>query len=287
MDTRTTRSGFRVPHVRSMVSRCGSALRGLFGLPPEATIVARELRRIGRLSNPREVYEARFGLLARLAHAWGFEVYNMDCAWQEDAGFWSVWKEFSGGQSQRADRKFVVWTLARHASRLPGDTAECGVYEGASSHLICAAYEGRADHRHHVFDSFEGLSEPGPEDDPASSLAPRWRPGDLRAPLETVRANLSRFGFVDYYRGWIPERFHEVADRRFSLVHIDVDLYQPTRDSLEFFYPRLVPGGILLCDDYGSRQCVGAKRAFDDFVASRPERSVIHLPTIQGLIIKV
>jgi hypothetical protein len=269
-----------------MLGRCGSILRGLFGLPPEATGAMRELRRIGRLSNPRDVYEARFILLTRLAQSWGFEVYNMDCAWQEDAEFWSVWKSFPGSQAHRADRKFVVWTLARHASRLPGDTAECGVLEGASSHLICSAYEGRTGHRHHVFDSFEGLSEPRPEDAPTSPMVPRWRRGDLSVPLEAVRRNLSRFAFIDYHAGWIPERFHAVAERRFSFVHIDVDLYQPTKDSLEFFYSRLVPGGILLCDDYGSRQCVGARRAFDEFVASSPERSVIHLPTIQGMIVK-
>jgi predicted O-methyltransferase YrrM len=66
-------------------------------------------------------------------------------------------------------------------------------------------------------------------------------------------------------RGWIPERFDIVSDKTFSIVHIDVDLYQPTRDALEFFYPRLNPGGLMICDDYGSVACPGAKKAVDDF----------------------
>lgn len=286
MAASTDRTGFQDRVLRPALQRCAHALRRLAGLPPGAARLIGELRRIGRLGEPRKVYEARFALLSRLARTWGFEVYNQDCAWQEDAAFWSVWRSYRGWRGQRADRKFVVWTLARHASRLPGDSVECGVFEGASSHLICAAYEDRAGHRHHVFDSFEGLSEPGAEDDPGSAFVPRWQRGHLQAPLQVVRENLSRFPFVEYYPGWIPERFDAVAGRSFSFVHIDVDLYQPTKDSLEFFYPRLVPGGILLCDDYGSRQCPGAKRAFDEFIASRPERTVVHLPTIQGLIVK-
>jgi O-methyltransferase len=91
---------------------------------------------------------------------------------------------------------------------------------------------------------------------------------------------------VYYHRGWIPERFDEVKDLQFAFVHVDVDLHEPTRDSLVYFYERLVPGGILLCDDYGSAACPGAKQAFDELIADKPERSVIHLPTGQGFIVK-
>ena len=50
---------------------------------------------------------------------------------------------------------------------------------------------------------------------------------------------------------------------KFSFVHIDVDLYQPTLDCLEFFFPKLVSGGIIVCDDYNSSQFPGAKNAWD------------------------
>ena len=149
----------------------------------------------------------------------------------------------------------------------------------------CGSRAGRA-RRHHIFDSFEGLSEPSGPDRPSDARAWAWQRGDLSVPIETVRQNLRRFDFVAYHRGWIPERFHEVAERRFCFVHVDVDLYQPTRDSIEFFYERLVPGGVLLCDDYGFTTCPGARRAFDEFVADKPERSVVHLTTGQGLIVK-
>jgi hypothetical protein len=88
-----------------------------------------------------------------------------------------------------------------------------------------------------------------------------------------------------FYPGWIPERFNEAAACRFCFVHIDVDLYQPTRDSLEFFYPRMSPGGMIVCDDYGYVNCPGAKQACDELAADWPERW-LHLPTGQGLLIK-
>lgn len=291
MDARADTAPNRTPRsvlarLRALPARCRSALMAAAGFPPETTELFRGLRRIARLTRPREIYEARFALLSTLSRAWGFETYNTDCAWLEDPAFWTAWRKYPGWQGQRADRKFVVWTLARHASRLDGDTVECGVFEGASSHLICTALQHRGGHRHHVFDSFAGLSEPGPADAPISAQVPAWRAGDLAAPLETVRANLREFPGVVYHPGWIPDRFHEVADRRFSFVHIDVDLHQPTRDALEFFYPRLVRGGMLVCDDYGSLQCAGARRACDEFMATCPERTMIHLPTFQGLVVK-
>ena len=86
-------------------------------------------------------------------------------------------------------------------------------------------------------------------------------------------------------RGLIPSRFPELDERSFSFVHIDVDLYQPTFDSIAFFYPRMIQGGLILCDDYGFTSCPGAKKAIDEFMADKPE-CVVQLPTGQALILK-
>ncbi len=73
--------------------------------------------------------------------------------------------------------------------------------------------------------------------------------------------------------------------KRFAFVHIDVDLHEPTMDSVEFFYPRLAPGGILLCDDYAIGTCVGATEAIDDFFDDKPEK-MIALDAGGGFMIK-
>lgn len=113
-----------------------------------------------------------------------------------------------------------------------------------------------------------------------------WAQGDFAASQEAVAQNLSDFPHVRFHKGWIPTRFHEVEDRSFAFVHVDVDLYQPTHDALSFFYPRLVAGGVLVCDDYGFLTCPGATRAFDELAATWPEAVVTHLPTGQGLLVK-
>jgi hypothetical protein len=221
-----------------------------------------------------------------LARRWGFQLYNRDVMWLDEAAFWDTWKQFEPGKTERPDRKFVVWSFAKSVAHLEGDTAECGVYMGASSYLMCHAMAGGPKRTHFVFDSFEGLSEPDAEDTPFTETAKRWKKGDLSVSEEDVRRNLAQFDNIEYLKGWIPDRFPEVADRRFVFVHIDVDLYQPTYDSIAFFFDKLVPGGVLLCDDYGSHWCAGARKAFDEFLADRGEPPVVHLPTIQGFIIK-
>ena len=65
-----------------------------------------------------------------------------------------------------------------------------------------------------------------------------------------------------------------MLDQASHAVHVDVDLYQPTRDSIDFFYPRLNPGGLFVCDDYGFTTCPGATKAIDDFMADKPETIV-------------
>ena len=174
------------------------------------------------------------------------------------------------------DRKYLLREILKLCGGVPGDTAECGVYEGAGSYLIAhhAAGFGRL---HHLFDSFEGLSEPEGLD------GTYWKRGAMCVPEERVRERLRDLDNVRFWQGWIPERFYEVADRQFSFLHVDVDLYQPTLDSVAFFYPRMSRGGLMLFDDYGFATCPGARRAIDEFFAGKGE-PIIDLPTGQAFV---
>lgn len=199
-------------------------------------------------------------------------------AWWQDEDFNAYLKKFNEIDGNNADRRYMVSQLLRLTRGVSGDTAEVGVFEGAMSWLIL---EANGPHRqHHIFDSFEGLSAPGRND------GAHWVKGALACGEDTVHGNLSRFeGSFKTYKGWVPERFHEVEACRFSLVHIDVDLYQPTLDSFEFFYPRMNPGGIIVCDDYNFTSCPGATQAVDDYLANRPEK-MLGLCAGGGFLIK-
>ncbi len=197
----------------------------------------------------------------------------------EDDNFLRYYESFEGTENYRSlDRKYTLDQLMKLVASVEGDTAECGAFRGASSYLICRRMAGSGK-KHHVFDSFEGLSDPQPED------GAYWKGGDLSSSEIIIRDNLKDFDNVVYHKGWIPQKFYEVEDSKFSFVHLDVDLYQPTIDSLEFFYERMGSGGIILCDDYGFATCPGAKKAMDSFFADKSE-GIVRLPTGQGFVVK-
>jgi hypothetical protein len=182
------------------------------------------------------------------------------------------------GNWHSLDRKYTLYQLARLTAPLTGDIAECGVFKGVSALLMCRALQGTGAVAH-LFDSFEGLSDPGPQD------GSHWSRGDRNASEQEVIDMLSGIAGYRLYRGWIPDRFAEIGHLTFRLVRIDVDLYQPTLDSIAFFYERITPGGFLLLDDYGFTSCPGAKQAADEFFADKPER-IAMLSTGQALAIK-
>jgi O-methyltransferase len=226
----------------------------------------------------------RFFLLQKVGR-WLVPQYRFNwpqLAWWNDEWFNAYLERFDELTSNNADRHWVLAQLMRLVVEVPGDTAECGVFKGASSYLICAANRKARDRKvHHAFDSFAGLSEPSEKD------GSFWERGDLACSLDVVRSNLAEFDedAVSFHQGWIPDRFADVSDQRFSFVHIDVDLYEPTRDSLAFFYPRMQARGIILCDDYGFTTCLGATAAFDEYLLDKPE-PMIMLPCGGGFLIK-
>jgi O-methyltransferase len=214
----------------------------------------------------------------------GYQLYKRTHAWIHDPDFLRVWQAYAEGDAHVRDRRFSLYQLARSVAGLSGDTVECGVWRGAGSYLICKATEGQG-RIHHVFDSFEGLSSPTAQDSSTDTAGHLWKNGEFATPLSVVQSNLSAFD-VKYYQGWIPDRFAEVADKKFSFVHLNVNLEEPTRASLEFFYDRIVRGGMLVCHDYGFIDTPGARHAFDEFIADKPEQHVVHLTSGQGIVVK-
>jgi len=143
----------------------------------------------------------------------------------------------------RRQRHYTLHYLLRN-TRIAGDVCELGCWRGLSAFQI--ATNLRSFKRESVFHIFDSLRDflnirpwiyPGLKEDVAA------RRKQFACSLEEVRENLKEFFFIQYHKGWIPQRFDEVKDRKFSFVHVDVDLYQPIRDSFHFFYPRMLKGG--------------------------------------------
>lgn len=170
---------------------------------------------------------------------------------------------------------FTLYSLARAQSGFDADMAEVGVYQGCSAKIISTA----SGHRPlHLFDTFAGLP------DPQTGEHDRMRAGHYAASLESVRTFLSAEPGISYYPGLFPDTAAPAADRRFSFVHLDVDLKSSTLACLAFFYPRLVPGGVLLTHDYSYLD--GVREAFAEFFSTRREQP-IELPTSQAMLVKM
>jgi O-methyltransferase len=201
--------------------------------------------------------------------------------WWDEPAFNEYLVRFSEMNGMNTDRRWMLYQLTRLVRNVPGDTAECGVFNGAGSYIICKVTQDDGLHHrmHHIFDSFEGLSKPSEFD------GKHWREGDLSCLLKIVTENLSDFNNISIHKGWIPQRFSDVERKNFCFVHIDVDLYQPTLDSIEFFYPRTNKGGLILCDDYGFTSCPGATKAMNEFLQDKIEK-VISLSGGGGFFIK-
>ena len=154
------------------------------------------------------------------------------------------------------------------------DFVECGCWKGHSSYIISKLIKNNKKKiNFHIFDSFEGLSNSTTEDD----IYHRKKNKD-KAKIQSYfksdqffveKKVLKEFNFVKTYKGWIPERFKDLKVNKFSFVHLDVDLYQPTIESLKFFYPKLAKGGIIICDDFNVTGFPGATKAWNEYFKNK------------------
>lgn len=169
---------------------------------------------------------------------------------------------------------YLVMSLARSMTQVPGKFAEVGVYQGVTAKLIASV---KGDRELHLFDTFEGLPPGGDKDDGVHRVS------QYACSLESVQNYLAGFEQVYFHKGLFPDSARDVEESQYAFVHFDVDLYEGTLACLEYFYPRMVPGGVMLTHDYGL--LAGVRRAFQEFMADKPE-PIIEQPTTQALIFK-
>jgi O-methyltransferase len=151
---------------------------------------------------------------------------------------------------------------------VPGDLLEAGVWRGGMTIFMRGVLQtlGQTDRTVWVADSFEGLP---PLDHADERNASWWREGDMAVSLETVRENFRRYGLLDdrvqFLKGFFSATLPTAPIEKLAILRMDADLYQSTADVLEHLYPRLSPGGYLICDDYlNLHDC---KRAVDEYRA--------------------
>ena len=165
-----------------------------------------------------------------------------------------------------------------------GDIAEVGVYRGNTAKLF---HYFSPERTLHLFDTFQGFTERSVAVEKSKTHFQISKEQFADTSLELVKKNInSQNKNINYYTGYFPDTVtKKCKESVFAFVHLDADLYEPIFEGLEFFYPRLSKGGVIIVHDYNA--WVGARNAVEDFFMDKDE-CVIPMPDKSGsaLIIK-
>jgi O-methyltransferase len=163
----------------------------------------------------------------------------------------------------------IILDLAKSVLDLDGNLAECGVYRGGTL-IPLGLYLAQTNVKKQLygFDSFEGFG------DLAEQAYLQTYGACTDTSYETVHEKISRLHLseqVILIRGFFNDTLGAFRDRRFCFVHLDCDLYESYKVCLNFFYDRMVSGGIILLDEYNDPPCPGCNHAVDEFLLDKPE----------------
>jgi tetratricopeptide (TPR) repeat protein len=157
--------------------------------------------------------------------------------------------------------------LLQNSLLLPGDLIECGVYKGGATTEFARVIEGTGKVIH-ACDTYEGMPEPSEHDNyhrkghfgdtSLVSCATRWEVAGVRDRIVP-------------HKGLFQETFPSMSENRYCFALLDSDFYVSQMQALEHVYPRMSPGGWVVVDDYGWKDCDGCKVALDEFLADKPE----------------
>jgi O-methyltransferase len=238
------------------------------------TLVKRTLRTVGYdiFSVPKSAQETRSGYAYSL-----IQPQATLSPWLADADFMRAHATVQDHTLVDIYRLFELWSLVGETAKIGGDIVEIGVWRGGSGCLMA--------HREQLLggngivnlcDTFQGVVKAGKEDT-------GYRGGEHKDTGTSYVDRLkSDFGLKNTKTlvGIFPdETAAQLASQRVRLLHIDVDVYQSAKDSVEFLWDRMPSGAVIVFDDYGFVGCEGVTRYVDELKASK---EVIYLHNLNG-----
>jgi hypothetical protein len=180
------------------------------------------------------------------------------------------------------ERLIALINATRYISRnqIEGDFVECGVWRGGSMMAVAYSLEKLAerDRDLYLFDTFEGMPPPTNQDVTYSNiealtLLNESRKDDSKSiwcysSLDEVKTNIESTKYnpqkIHLIKGKVEETIPNCIPEKIALLRLDTDWYESTRHELEYLFPRLVSGGVLIIDDYGHWK--GCQKATDEYI---------------------
>jgi len=231
---------------------------------------------------------------------WGDRLLTIDksAGFMDDPKFSAAYQAIRGSHIYDAydSPHTVAWRLhtlawaVRQALPLPGDFVECGVFKGDFAWVVMQMTDFTSQKRSfYLYDTFAGFSPKY-----SSSEDYEGNPGFLDFAhkaysvdglYESVRDRFAPMANVKVVRGVVPDVFAEAVPERIAFLHIDLNSPAAEVGALNVLFDRVVPGGVIVFDDYGWYQFRKQKIAEDAFMRERGYE-IMELPTGQGLMIK-
>jgi len=182
-------------------------------------------------------------------------------------------------------RVYIICWFANHVKNLEGDFVECGVNTGAYSRAIIDYIDFKSlDKKFYLFDTFEGLADELVTEEEKKAGIGLYMGNHYKNVYQQVLSTFSAFN-VDVIKGVVPASLKEYTGNNICFLSIDMNVVLPEIEAAEFFWDKLVTGGVIVLDDYGFPQHINQKIAFDEF-AKKYNQQILSLPTGQGIIIK-
>lgn len=185
-------------------------------------------------------------------------------------------------------RHWIVSYSVRHAIEFADGNdpnfVECGVGDGVTAFFalreISSQEKVNSKFTIHLYDSWDAMRKERLFESEFSSVG-----GYANLNINTTKKNLAEFNErIIYHQGYIPESFSILPESPNSIIYLSIDLNSAnaTLSTLNFFFPRLVRGGVILFDDYGALGHSETKKLVDIFFSDKPG-TLMKLPTGQAI----
>jgi O-methyltransferase len=187
--------------------------------------------------------------------------------WVDDDEFSATFEKIKQNSLVDIYRAYELWSLVQETSHLAGDILEVGVWRGGTGCLMAKrAKQLQPAATVFLCDTFKGVVKAGGQDS-------RYRGGEhADTSMDTVRQLTTNMEVanVELLGGIFPDETGDrIKNRRFSLCHIDVDVYESAKHVAEWVWPRLASGGVIVYDDYGFSACEGVTNLVNEHLQGR------------------
>lgn len=204
--------------------------------------------------------------------------WNRNFSFMSDEPFMAVMRKNATSNIEMTIiwRTYILCHFARLARGLPGDFVEVGAYKGNTANVIADRIDMAASGKqYYLYDAFEhkesDLHHAMPEHGPQL--------------YEQVKERFAGYPFVKVIRGYVPESFEQGFPEKIAFAHVDLNQAPAEVEALKRIVPNMVPGAVLVLDDYGWWS-YGSQKAAEDPLLASYGLDVLELPTGQGLVIK-